>query len=404
VRSTSSLPRLAWRPRAGVNQIDCPDIDFDCNTAGLDVCENQCEEGVMADCVALADWLDHNAEKGGARARSLSLRRLACREGFGLGCAALATDPGVTARDRALINATLDPACSRGDLCACWHHGLALTFSPPEAARGIELLSGACGRGAEDACDALALLSEICERDGSETTTRPAAYCARLRADQRSPWSPPPWPAAALPASLEGCFRVAEQVETPAGERCVSVADAEKNGWRSGRGYVCPKDGSFDPGTLYCFLGHHYFVKPPRGPWDAHPASWAASPDKTRFRLILSLAREAGRQAFLIPDQGYLEELRVTEDEILAVGDGVAARLERLPGQAEKSARAAVAALRTVANACERANRCERAIYDWSVLDRNRDVGLRACLEREAAMREAIEKKMGKEAAKEACP
>ncbi len=131
--------------------------------------------------------------------------------------------------------------------------------------------------------------------------------------------------------SLHGCFRVAAQLATPDGERCVPVATAQANGWSKERGHVCPDDGSFDPGALYCFLGGRYFVKPPRAPRDAHPALWAAPPDQAVFRLRLVHGNDGDGEWFAA-DQGYLEELRLSGGEILAGGDGVAARLERLGG------------------------------------------------------------------------
>lgn len=217
----------------------------------------------------------------------------------------------------------------------------------------------------------------------------------------RAPWSPPIWPATELPAALEGCFRVAAQVETPDGERCATKATAEINGWSTEQGYVCPPDGSFDPGALYCFLPGRYFVKPPRAPWDAHPAQWAAPPDQSILRLRLEQSHD-GDGEWLLADQGDLRELRPQDQQILAVGDGVAARLERLAGPEEKAARAAVAALPALEDACERAYRCGLTLHAWT--GRRPSGGLRACLEWGDAERARVEKELGKEAAKEACP
>jgi hypothetical protein len=383
-----ALPRLSWYLRSGATRIDCNEPSYDCDDIGLEKCEAECADGEMPDCVALAAWQGHNLARGGDAARGLSLLRVACGKGFGPGCVALAAHPAATARDRATIAATLAPACASGNLCGCTLHGIALTFDAQGGARGIELLSDSCARGALDACDGLALLREICERDHSR-----ASHCARIYADLRAPWSPPTWPSAELPASLQGCFRVAAQVETPDGERCVSLATAEKNGWSRERGDVCPRDGSFEPGALYCFLEGRYFVKPPRAPWDAHPARWAAPPSQTTvFRRRLEQVND-GDGARLVADQGDLEELRA---------EGVAARLERLAGADEKAARAAVAALPALEEACERAYRCSGAIhYRTGPIPSS---GLRACIEWEDAERVYVEEELGKEAAKEACP
>ena len=395
-RTRRALPCLSWSPRSGVPEIDCHDPSYDCDNIGLEKCETECAGGEMADCVALGAWRGRNLAKGGDAARGLSLLRLACGKGFGLGCVELAAHPAATASDRAMITATLAPACARGDLCECTHHGVALSLDAQSGARGIELLSDSCARGVLDACDGLGLFRDICERDHEQSS-----HCARIRADLRAPWSPPTWPSAELPASLLGCFHVAAQVETPDGERCVSVATAKENGWAKDRGYVCPEDGSFEPGALYCFLEGQYFVKPPRAPWDAHSASWAAPPERTVLRRHLKQEKEDG-QTWLVADQGYLEELRIEGGEILAVGDGVAARLERLAGADERAARAAVAALPALDEACERAYQCSAAISDQ--VRRRSFSGLRACLEWEDEARVYVEKALGKEAAKEACP
>jgi hypothetical protein len=393
-----SLPRLSWLPRKGTTEIDCSVPSYDCDKVGLEKCESECENGEMPDCVALAEWHDRGPAKGGNPARGLALLRLACNKGSGLGCVALAAHPAATPRDHATVAAMLAPRCERNELCACTLYGEALTLDDAHGgARGIELLGESCGRGAIDACEGLSLLHEICERDHSRE-----AHCARIRADLRPPWSPPPWPGAELPASLQGCFRVAAEVETPDGERCVPVSTAEANGWSKERGYVCPEDGSFDPGTLYCFLDGQYFVKPPRGPWDAHPAVWAAPPDRTVFRLRLEQAREADRE-WLVADQGYLEELRISGPETLAIGDGVAARLERLSPLETKATRAQIAALPVLEDTCERAYRCSLTIHSW-VGERRSRGSLRACLAWGSAEREAVAKELGSEAAKEACP
>ena len=395
-RTRPALPRLSWSPRSGVPEIECHDPSHNCDKIDPVMSEAKCANGEMLDCVALAAWQGCNLKKGGDASRALSLLRNACGKGFSLGCVELAAHPAATASDRAMITATLAPACARGDLCECTHHGVALSLDAQSGARGIELLSDACARGVLDACDGLALFRDLCERDHERSS-----HCARIRADLRAPWSPPTWPSAELPASLQGCFRVAAQVETPDGERCVSVATAEKNGWAKDRGYVCPEDGSFEPGALYCFLGGQYFVKPPRSPWDAHSAWWAAPPERTVLRRLLKQEKEDGR-AWLVADQGYLEELRVEGSEILAVGDGVAARLERLTGADERAARAAVAALPALDEACERAYRCWAAISYQA--DRKLSSGLRACIQWEDEARMSVEEKLGGEAAKEACP
>ncbi len=391
-----ALPRLSWHPRSGVAEIDCHEPSYNCDNVDAAKSEVACTDGEMFACVALAGWHRCNLGKGGDDARALSLLRVACGKGFGLGCVELAAHPAATASDRAMITATLAPACARGDLCECTHHGVALSLDAERGARGIELLSDSCARGALDACDGLGLFRDICERDHERSS-----HCARIRADLRAPWSPPIWPLVELPASLQGCFRVAAQVATPDGERCVSVATAKENGWAKERGYVCPEDGSFEPGALYCFLEGQYFVKPPRAPWDAHWASWAASPERTVLRRFLKQEKEEDR-AWLVADQGYLEELRADGREILAVGDGVAARLERLAGAEERAARAAVAALPALDEACEQAYRCSAAISYQS--DRKLSSGLRACIEWEDAYRVRVEKELGKESAKEACP
>ncbi|MEP7122172.1 MAG: hypothetical protein ABJE95_14730 [Byssovorax sp.] len=395
--SRPTLPRLSWSPRRGAAKVDCSEPSYDCDKVGLEKCESECASGEMPDCVALALSEDRGPAKGGNPARGLALLRLACDKGFGLGCVALAAHPGITARDRATITAALAPACARGELCGCSLYGVALTLDPPGEVRGIELLGDSCGRGAIDACDSLALVREICERDHAGT-----ALCARIRADLRPPWSPPPWPGADFPASLRGCFRVAAQVETPEGERCPTLATAKAKGWSTERGAVCPEDGSFEPGALYCFQEGRYFVKPPGALWDAHPASWAAPPDHTVFRLLLEQGHEGGT-VWLRPDQGYLEELRPAGAEILAIGDGVAARLERLSPPDEQAARRTIAALPALEDACDRADRCSRAVHSWTG-ERFSRVSLRACLEQEIAEREAIEKQIGRDGAKEACP
>jgi hypothetical protein len=379
-----------------MTEIDCHDPSFACEQIDREQSEAACADGEMASCVALAIWQRCNRAKGGDAARGLSLVRIACSQGYGLGCVELAAHPEATARDRAAITATLAPVCARGDLCGCTNHGIALTLDEQSGARGVELLSDTCARGAPDACDALALSRDICERDHERSSS-----CARIRADLRAPWSPPTWPSAELPASLQGCFRVTAQVETPDGERCVSVATAKENGWAKERGYVCPEDGSFEPGALYCFLEDQYFVKPPRAPWDAHWSLWAAPPERTVLRRRLKQVNDGDGER-LVADQGYLEELRVEGREILAVGDGVAARLERLAGADERAARAEVAALPTLNEACERAYRCSAAISRHA--DQRPSSGLRACIEWEDAYRVRAEEELGKEAAKEACP
>ncbi len=176
-----ALPRLSWRPRDGAREVTCSPHEYDCDHAGLDTCESECARGDMPLCTALA--LHEGAPgKGGDHARSLALRRLACAKGFKPGCVALAADPAATAADRALIETTLAPACAEGDACGCSFHGSALVLYGPGEARGVELLSDACARGASDACDALAFAAELCERDPAR-----GGYCVRIRADQPPP-------------------------------------------------------------------------------------------------------------------------------------------------------------------------------------------------------------------------
>lgn len=61
-----------------------------------------------------------------------------------------------------------------------------------------------------------------------------------------------------------------------------------------------------------------------------------------------------------------------------------------------------MAALLTIEEACARAYRCSSSIYPWT--DLGRSTSLRACQEAEAEARVIVEKQLGKEAAKEACP
>jgi hypothetical protein len=392
----ATLQRLSWHPRKGTTEIDCHDPGYDCDKVGLEKCESECAEGEMPDCEALGLWQHRNVARGGDVARGLALLRITCEKGYGPGCVALAAQPEATPRDRAMITAALAPACDRGDPCGCALRGAALTFEPAGGARGVELLGDSCARGVVDACDEIELLREICERDRSAES-----QCARIRADLRPPWSPPRWPSAELPASLEGCFRLTAPVEPPDGDRCVSLATAEEHGWSTERGQICPTDGSFDPGALYCFSQGQYFVKPPHGPWDAHPAHWAAPPEKVSFRRRFSQLND-GDGVYLEADQGYLDELRLAGGEIYAMGDGAFARLDRLSASEQSATRAAIAALPSIDDACNKAYRCASSLRNTS--GRRPSTGLRACLEAEEADRAYARKTLSKEGAEEACP
>ena len=389
------LPRLSWHPRKGTTEIDCQEKSYDCDKVGLEKCESECADGELADCVALGIWQHRDVAKGGNPARGLSLLRMTCAKGFGLGCTALAAAEGVTPHDRATILATLTPVCARGDICGCAFQGEALTFEPTGGARGIELLGDSCARGATDACDGIGLLRDICERDHSR-----AGYCERIRADLRPRWPIPRWPSAELPESLVGCYQLSAPVDPPDGDRCVTKAAAEEHGWSTEQGQVCPTDGSFDPGTLYCFFGGQYFVKPPRGPWDAHPARWTAPPERLSFQRDFELRNE-GDGEYLVADQGYLAELRREGSELFAAGDGAFARLDRLAEPAQVAARAAVAALPSLSTVCDKAYRCSESLHSWS--GHRPSAGLRACRESLEADRARVEKTLGTEAAKDVC-
>jgi hypothetical protein len=389
------LQRLSWHPRKGTTEIDCHDPGYDCDKVGLEKCESECAGGEMPDCVALGLWQHRNVARGGEVARGLALLRLTCDKGYGPGCVALAAQLEATPHDRARITAALAPACDGGDPCGCVLRGAALTFEPGGGARGVELLGDSCARGVLDACDEIELIREICERDHSRES-----QCARITAALRPPWSPPRWPSTDLPAALEGCFRLAAPEEPPDSERCVSRATAEEHGWSTEPGQVCPTDGSFDPGALYCFFQGQYFVKPPQGPWDAHPARWAAPPDKTSFRRRFS-QRNEGDGAHVEADQGYLEALFLEGGELYALGDGAFARLDRLAPPDQLVLRAAVAALPSLDSTCDKAYRCSESLHGWS--GHRSSTGLCACLDSLASDRARIEKELGTEAAKDAC-
>ena len=107
------LPRLSWHPRKGTTEIpSCHEPSYDCDKVGLEKCEQECADGELPDCVALAEWQHRNVANGGNPARGLSLLRIACDKGSRLGCVALAADPAATGRDRATVLAALAPPCA----------------------------------------------------------------------------------------------------------------------------------------------------------------------------------------------------------------------------------------------------------------------------------------------------
>jgi hypothetical protein len=353
----------------------------------------------MDQCLSLARWHEQNHRLGGERSRALELLRLACGQGHGDACVELVTNAGATARDRAAPAAALAPRCARGDLCACFSDGVARTLTAPQSDGGVEVLSDACQRGALSACDSLELLAQICERDSDR-----AGPCARLLAGRPAPGERPEpaiprLPAAALPASLEGCFAVPP---APRGAApCFRAWGAvEATGARQGS--TCPRDGSFDPGATFCFARDRYFVKPTGQPWDVRPVEWQASPDGRRFRAYQERIAVKTPKGTLMGRRGAVEELVVSGQEVLVMGSGRGVRIERIEGREAGAVRDELARLRSLEDVCRSAARCEKAIPGG--LDLPPDDGLRSCEARAQAARAVLAKQGGREAAEKACP
>ncbi|MDI1434818.1 hypothetical protein [Polyangium sorediatum] len=358
-KATAAEKSIPFRPRPGVEVVECPLKSDDCASTGPEACEAACGDGDMAACVALAEWHKKHPNEGGKPERGMELLRMTCEKGFAWGCLTLAQQKEATTDDRARIEARLAEACGRDPRCGCWMYGSGLSFDPRTEVRGVETLGEACARGAQTACDELEILVEICERDQTR-----GGFCGRLREAQRlrppAP-SPPQWSQAPLPAALAGCFRV----RAPGGPR-------EPEG--------------FGVGTLYCFTEGQAFMKPVGEPWDAWPARWSSTSEKIVFR------NEAVRE---------LMELRQEKPEIILQRGGFSAWLERLAGPEAEAALAETAALPALEEACARASRCVSALpygYDGLMPET-----LRECLSMEKGAREMIEGERGKEAAEKAC-
>ena len=356
IAAEKSIP---FRPRPGIEPVDCPLKSDDCANAGPEACEEACGDGDMASCVALAEWHTKHPNEGGKPARGMELLRMTCEKGFAWGCLTLAWQKEATADDRARIETRLAAACGRDPMCGCWMYGSGLSFDPRTEARGVETLGEACARGALTACDELEVLVDICERDPAR-----GGFCGRLREAHRlRPPDPPPlqWSQAPLPAALAGCFRVT----APGGPR-------EPKG--------------FGLGTLYCFTDSQAFMKPVGEPWDAWPARWSSTSEKSVFR------NDAVRE---------LMELRPETPEVILQRGGFSAWMQRLAGPEAEAALAETAALPALEEACARANRCTSVLpygYD-AVMPET----LRECLATEKGAREMIEGERGKEAAEKAC-
>ncbi|MDI3289013.1 hypothetical protein [Polyangium sp. 15x6] len=358
-RATAEEKSIPFRPRPGVETVDCPITSDDCASTDPKACEAGCGDGDMAACVALAAWHTKHPKEGGGPARGMELLRMTCEKGFAWGCLTLAWQKEATSGDRARIETRLRAACERDSMCGCWMYGSGLSSDPRTAVRGVEMIGEACARGVLTACDELDILVDICDRDQAR-----GGFCERLRESQRlRPPDPPPpeWSRTPLPAALAGCFRV----KAPGGPR-------EPKG--------------FGLGTLYCFTDGRSFMKPVGEPWDAWPAQWSSTSERSVFK------NEA---------VGELMELRQEKSEIVLQRGGFSAWLERLAGPEAEAALAETAALPALEEACARARRCVSALpygYDGVMPE-----SLRECLATEKGAREMIEGERGKEAAEKAC-
>ncbi|MDI1446414.1 hypothetical protein [Polyangium sp. 6x1] len=183
-KATADEKRLPFRPRPGVEIVECPLPSDDCASTDPKACEASCGDGDMAACVSLAQWHVKHPNEGGEPARGMELLRRTCGKEFAWGCLTLASKKEATADDRAMIDARLGAACERDPVCGCWMYGSGLSFDPRTEVRAVETIGEACGRGALTACDELEILLEICER----AQTR-GALCGRLRESQ--PLRPP---------------------------------------------------------------------------------------------------------------------------------------------------------------------------------------------------------------------
>ncbi|MDI1478876.1 hypothetical protein [Polyangium sp. y55x31] len=358
-KAAAAEKSIPFRPRPGVNTVDCPTETDDCASTSPATCEAACGDGDMAACVALAEWHARHPKDGGEPARGMELLRMTCEKGFAWGCLTLAWKKEATAGDRVMSEARLRTACERDAMCGCWMYGSGLTGDPRTEVRGVETIGEACERGALTACDELEILREICERDQVR-----GGMCRRLQQGWRlRPPDPPPpqWSRAPLPAALTGCFRVT----APGGPR-------EPTG--------------FLVGTLYCFTDGRTFMKPVGEPWDAWRAQWSSTDERRVFR------NEAIRE---------LMELYEEKPQVILQRGGFTAWLERLAGPEAEAALAETRALPDLEEACARAGRCVNALpygYDGVMPET-----LRECLSTEKGAREMIEGERGKEAAEKAC-
>jgi hypothetical protein len=388
---------------AGVAEVACRAADeHDCGYIGLDLCERGCGDGDLELCLALARWHEQNRRLGGERARALQLWRLACTKAHGESCVALVVNSGATAADLRMPAQTLGPLCARGDPCACRWYGEALSLTSDSSQRGIDLLSDACRGGAIDACDSLAVATELCERDAGY-----GGFCGRLlqgRPRPAAPLGPPsrPLARATLPAALEACFVVPGSPFLLPNEKVVARRPRTDRQPPS----ACPYYETLGPGAVFCFAQDRYFVRPTRGGRDVRPVEWQRSPDGRSFSARQPLIEMRTPDGTRMGRDGAVDEVHlgpgVTPTTVRVVGLGLEQELQRLTGAEEEAARSEIRAWPALETTCRQAARCEQAIPGG--LDRSPDDGLCSCEERMAAARAALMAQQGAEAARASCP
>ncbi len=171
----------------------------------------------------------------------------------------------------ALSRSPTDSALVREQTCTCGQAGLVL-FEDPDQRFGreaLELVDEACVHGYDEACEAAALASELCNLEM-------APYCGELRAQGRVPKVDQEGaPDVILPVSVRGCF-VVDRVAS-----CPPAASSR-----------CPPAPAV--GTTVCFDDERISSKSPAAPWDQVRTSWSgwigaqtfwSHPDATRLEV-----------------------------------------------------------------------------------------------------------------------